>query len=148
MLGAFGACTSNCPPSTSFTVSTSAPVVNGVVTFTATTTGGTAPYTVNWSFGDGATGTGAAVTHTYASAQPFTVTENMTDSSAPPQTATSSQTITVKPASGDTFLGLSNSIWMIIIGGTIGLFASLTLLTIRARAKLKHAKRTGNQSGS
>jgi len=123
-------------------------VVNGAVTFTATTTGGTAPYTVNWSFGDGATGTGASVTHTYAGAQSFTVTENATDSSTPPQTATSSQTITVKAASGDTFLGLSNSIWLIIIGGIIGLIASLTLLTIRARAKLKHAKRTRNQSAS
>ena len=148
MLGAFGACTNNCPPSTSFTVSTSAPVVNGAVTFKSTTTGGTAPYTVHWSFGDGATGTGASVTHTYASAQSFTVTENVTDSSTPQLTATSSQTITVKAASGETFLGLSNSVWLIIIGGIIGLVASLTFLTIRARAKLRQAKRTRNQSGS
>jgi hypothetical protein len=144
MLGAFGACTSNCPPSTSFTFSTSAPVVNGVVTFTATTTGGTAPYTITWSFGDGTTGTGASVSHTYSSAQSFAVTENVTDSSSPPQTATSSQTILVKAASGGTFLGLSDSIWLIIIGGLIGLVASLMLLTVRARAKLAHAKRTRN----
>jgi uncharacterized membrane protein YgaE (UPF0421/DUF939 family) len=73
------------------------------------------------------------------------VTENVTDSSTPSQTATSSQTITVKTASGgsgDTFLGLSNSVWLIIIGGFIGLVASLTLLTVRARAKLKRSKRT------
>ena len=47
-----------------------------------------------------------------------------------------------------TFLGLSNSVWLIIIGGIIGLVASITLLTIRARAKLKHEKRTRNQSAS
>ncbi|HWY27906.1 MAG TPA: alkaline phosphatase family protein [Candidatus Sulfotelmatobacter sp.] len=146
MLGAFGACTSNCPPSTRFTVTTSSLVVNGVVTFTSTTTGGTAPYTVNWSFGDGTTGTGASVSHTYSSAQSFAVTENVTDSSTPPQTATSSQTITVKAASGGTFLGLSNSIWLIIVGGLIGLIASLALLTVRARAKLAHTKRTTNSS--
>jgi len=148
MLGAFGACTSNCPPSTSFTISTSAPVVNGVVTFTATTTGGTAPYAITWSFGDGATGTGASVTHAYSSAQSFAVTENVTDSSTPPQTATSSQTITVKtapPSSGGAFLGLSDSTWLIIVGALIGLIASLALLMGRAQAKLKHTKQTMNQ---
>lgn len=144
MLGAFGACTSNCPPSTRFTISTGSLVVNGVVAFTSTTTGGTLPYTVTWSFGDGTTGTGASVTHTYASAQSFIVTENATDSTTPPQSATSSQTITVKADSGGTLLGLSDSIWLIIVGGVIGLVASLALLTVRARAKLTHAKRTRN----
>src|SRR4029077_5293392 len=144
MLGAFGACTSNCPPSTSFSISTSSPAVNGPVTFIATTTGGTAPYTITWSFGDGTTGTGASVTHTYASAQSFAVTENVTDSSTPPQTATSSQIITVKAASGGPFLGLSDSLWLIILGSLIGLIASLALLTVRARAKLVRTKRTMN----
>jgi len=138
LLGAFGACTSNCPLSTSFTASTSTPAVNSAITFTATTTGGTGPYTITWSFGDGATGTGASVAHTYSSAQSFTVTENVTDSSTPPQTASSSQTVTVKAASGDTFLGLSNGVWLVIVGGLIGLVASLTLLTVRARAKQTH----------
>ena len=35
------------------------------VTFAATASGGYAPYTFSWSFGDGATGAGAGVTHAY-----------------------------------------------------------------------------------
>jgi Phosphoesterase family/PKD domain len=150
MLGALDACTPNCPLTTSFTVSPSAPQVNGLVTFAAITAGGTVPYTVSWSFGDGATGAGVSVTHVYAVAKSFNVTETVTDSSSPSQSATKSQTIQVAKAapggSAGTFLGLSNSIWLILIGGLIGLIASLTLLTIRARAKLKHAKQTLNQS--
>ena len=49
--------------------------------------------------------------------------------------------------SAGTFLGLSNNTWLIIIGGIIGLVASLTLLTMRARAELKRTKQRMNQSG-
>jgi hypothetical protein len=47
--------------------------------------------------------------------------------------------------SAGTFLGLSDSIWLIIVGGLIGLIASLALLMVRARAKLKHTRQTMNQ---
>jgi Phosphoesterase family len=42
------------------------------------------------------------------------------------------------------FSGISDSLWPIIIAILIGLVASLTLLTVRARAKLKHAKQKMN----
>src|SRR5207245_114461 len=83
------------PPSTSFTFLPSTPIINSPVAFTATTTGGTAPYAISWNFGDGAVGSGATATHTYTTAQSFTVTETATDSSSPSQTATSSKTVTV-----------------------------------------------------
>ena len=99
MLSAFGAaCTTSCPPpplSTSFTASPSTTLVNVPVTFTATTIGGTLPYTISWTFGDGSSATGAVVSHTFTSAQSFTVTEAAKDSSSPQQTVTSSQTVTV-----------------------------------------------------
>jgi hypothetical protein len=42
------------------------------------------------------------------------------------------------------FPGISNSVWLIVIGGLIGLVASLALLTIRARANLGRSKGTMN----
>src|SRR3989441_45302 len=83
------------PLLTSFTVSPKAPLVNAPATFTATSSGGVSPYSISWNFGDGASGTGSSIVHTFTSAQTFTVTEKVTDSSSPSQTATSSSTVTV-----------------------------------------------------
>src|SRR2546428_2114410 len=84
------------PPAllTSFTFLPTSPLVNSPVSFTAITTGGVLPYTTTWNFGDGVTSTGIIATHTYTTAQSFTVTETVTDSSSPVQTSTSSQSVT------------------------------------------------------
>src|SRR5205807_979857 len=99
------------PLTTSFTESPSIPIVNLPVTFTATTMGGTSPYTISWNFGDGTTGTGVSVQHVYSSAQSFPVTETATDSSSPSQNAASSQTIIISalplPSTSFTFLPAS-----------------------------------------
>ncbi|HYK92655.1 MAG TPA: PKD domain-containing protein [Thermoplasmata archaeon] len=50
-----------------------------LVAFTATPTGGRSPYTYNWTYGDGATGTGAAVSHAYASAGSYTAELTISD---------------------------------------------------------------------
>jgi hypothetical protein len=139
--------------------------VNSPVTFTATTVGGMGPYTVSWDFGDGGTATGAGVTHTYAGVQSYTVTETVQDSSTPAQTATSSQTVNDRAASGGsgggsggssgggssggcllcgTFPVLSSSMWLLVLGGLLGLVASLVLLTVRARANLARTRRRIN----
>jgi len=89
---------SSTPPvllSTSFTYSPSSPQVSQQVSFTASASGGTGPYSFSWAFGDGATGTGAAVYHTYSTTGSYNVVLTAKDSSPSQQTATSQQTITV-----------------------------------------------------
>ena len=89
---------SSTPPvllSTSFTYSPSSPQVSQQVSFTASASGGTAPYSFSWAFGDGTTGTGAAVYHTYSTTGSYSVLLTAKDSSPSQQTATSQQTITV-----------------------------------------------------
>jgi PKD repeat protein len=71
------------------------------VSFTGSATGGTAPYSYSWDFGDGsATSTAQNPSHTYNSAGTFTATLTVTDSSSPAKTATSSVTVTVSAVGG------------------------------------------------
>ena len=98
MLSAFStACTTGCPLplSTSFTTSTITPVINTPITFAATASGGTPPYTYLWNYGDNGQGSGITSTHTYTTTGTYTVTVTVKDSSSTPQKATSSQTVTV-----------------------------------------------------
>ena len=60
------AVTSPPPPiSASFAISPSSPSAGQSVSFAASASGGTPPYNYTWSYGDGSTGTGLQVTHTY-----------------------------------------------------------------------------------
>src|SRR5262249_44107955 len=66
------------------------------VSFTGAASGGTAPYSYSWNFGDGsATSTLQNPGHTYNSAGTYTATLTVTDSAAPANTATSNVTVTV-----------------------------------------------------
>jgi len=65
------------------------------VSFTATVSGGTAPYSFSWNFGDTTTGIGNPVSHTYPSKGSFTVTLTVTDGNG--VVATASHTVVVVP---------------------------------------------------
>jgi PKD repeat protein len=89
---------STTPPvvlTTSFTYSPSSPQVGQYVWFTASASGGTGPYNFTWTFGDGASRSGATVYHSYSTAGSYNVDLTTKDSSVSPQTASSQQTISV-----------------------------------------------------
>jgi PKD repeat protein len=64
-------------PVADFTFSPTNPVVGDKVTFTSTSTGSISSY--DWSFGDGATGSGGSVSHSYTTAGTYTVTLTIKD---------------------------------------------------------------------
>jgi GH25 family lysozyme M1 (1,4-beta-N-acetylmuramidase) len=97
---------------------------SNVIQFTATVSGGTAPYTYAWAFGDGATGTGNPATHMYKAAGTVDPTLTVTDSkgnhgttgagcsfavTAPPVPTISSYTISPSPIplGGTTYLNVT-----------------------------------------
>ncbi len=75
-------------PSCDFTWTPYILVTGSTINFTASASGGTAPYTFAWNFSDGTTGTGISIGHVYPTAGNHTVTLIITDSSAPSQTFT------------------------------------------------------------
>src|SRR2546426_828650 len=66
------------------------------VSFTCSATGGAAPYSYGWTFGDGNTGSGPAVNHVYQSAGAMTVTCTATDSAS--ASAAASKSVDVSPS--------------------------------------------------
>jgi PKD repeat protein len=65
------------------------------VSFTGSATGGTAPYSYSWNFGDGATSTTQNPSHSYSAAGTYTATLTVTDTASPANSATSSVTVNV-----------------------------------------------------
>jgi PKD repeat protein len=77
----------------SFTYSPSQLQVGTTVTFTGTVSGGTSPYILSWTFGDGTGTAGATVNHAYVNQGTYTVQLTASDFSS--QSASTSQQITV-----------------------------------------------------
>jgi PKD repeat protein len=80
------------------------------VSFTGSASGGTAPYSYSWNFGDGsATSTAQNPSHTYNNAGTYTATLTVTDSASPANTATSTVTVKVS-AVGRTLTATASAI--------------------------------------
>src|SRR6184192_4950302 len=67
-------------PTAAITFSPPSPAAGYPVTLNATSSGGTAPYTFAWTFGDGTNGTGNPASHTFASGGSYNVTVAIRDS--------------------------------------------------------------------
>ncbi len=81
------------PPTVNFGWTPKSAVIGNLLNFNATATGGTPPYTYSWKFGDGQTGTGATVLHSYNKAGVYAVNLNVNDSSGAVNGFTQSVTI-------------------------------------------------------
>jgi hypothetical protein len=124
--------------STSFTYTPATPNTGSAVAFTGSATGGKAPYSYSWSFGDGTLATGASPTHTFPKAGTYSVTETVTDSNS--STTTSTRQVTVSnslPTITFLYAGL-------IAGGAISIVVFLAKYHSRNR-KLSAALKSARQ---
>ncbi len=87
--------------STSISYSPSNPAPSSPVSFAATARGGAPPYMFTWSFGDGTSGAGATVSHTYSTEGSFNVTLTTSDSGG--HTVASSRVVVVRAQTSYTF---------------------------------------------
>lgn len=89
------------PPSASFTFNPSSPTNASMIQFIASASGGTAPYSYSWNFGDLSTAVGPNTEHVYMKTGNYTVTLTITDSTG--KTSGTSQRISInfssKPSS-------------------------------------------------
>jgi PKD repeat protein len=113
-----------------FTFTPSSIVTGQSVSFNATVSGGTPPYTFKWDFGDGTTGTGPMVTHTYSSSGSFMVKLTITDAGG--ANFTSTHTLVVGSQGGSPLLYAG-------IGGIAAAIVAV-LLALFLRRRKSHAK--------
>ncbi len=88
------------PPPT--VVATGSPTTGSAplsVSFSATVSGGLAPFSYSWTFGDGSSSSGASTSHTYSSPGTFTAQVVVTDSRS--RSSADSVTVTVVQADSD-----------------------------------------------
>ena len=92
----------------SFSYVPSSPFASQSVSFTATASGGSSPYSFGWSFGDGSIGNGSSTSHTYTNSGAFTAKLTVTDSSSPQNSFSTSQIVTISSPNSGQF---SSAIW-------------------------------------
>jgi PKD repeat protein len=120
------------PLGSSFTLTPASPVSGDNVTFTATVSGGTAPLTFTWVFGDGAKATGQSVSHTFGSSGTYTVTLFVNDSSGVSVVKTVSLKVAAAPA---LIAGLpATEFWFLLVILLVVLVAVGLVLVLRRRA--------------
>ncbi len=109
------------------------------VAFAATLSGGTAPWSIAWNFGDGGRGTGAGASHTYASPGTYTARVWLNDSTGASVSATVTVTAvaastTSTPTTGGSGLSSNIPLWWLVLVLVVMLVAlAVALLASRRR---------------
>ncbi len=91
--------------------------LGATIEFTSSVQGGTTPLLYHWSFGDGSTGTGVAVSHVYTAAGPYVVVLNVTDGAG--ATVSTTLDVTVQAIPALTVPQLVASVSQVEVGGTL-----------------------------
>jgi len=116
------------------------------VLFRSTISGGTSPYSVTWSFGDGSLGFGLDVSHSYASAGTYVVGVELTDAVG----ATVWTNLTIAVASGPSSEGGIASVGGGFAAGLFlglilgGVLAAIVLFVVRPRKGERPPPTTGS----
>lgn len=124
----------NAPPSPDFSLSAASPQAGSMVSFDGSSSfdsDGT-PSTYSWDFGDGKTGTGPQVSHTYSSPGDYNVKLTIVDNDGATRTITKIVTVSAPVARAP---GLFPPIWSALIGAVTIIIIVSTIFFLRARRK-------------
>jgi PKD repeat protein len=116
------------PLSTGFTITPSTAHPGQTLTFAASPSGGTSPYSETWNFGDGSSGSGATANHSYSNAGTFQVSLTTQDSASPANTATTTKSLVIStpPPPGKPSVSISSNPTSATTGQNIAFTSTVT----------------------
>lgn len=122
------------PLAASFTWSPGVPITQQLVTFSAAVSGGTAPYTYSWIWGDGSPAVnngGNPITHTFGAAGRYNVTLTVADVAAHQTSIVS--TVTIQQGSAGGGPGFAIQLWEILTGAGAAIMVGTFISGYRVR---------------
>ena len=120
-------------PVATITVATPAPVSGSPTVLIGGVLGGTAPYTLNWTLGDGTTASGGWVDHRYARPGSFTVSLSVVDAAGGRATATATLVVASPPATLFPWTAAPAVVLVVGVAALAVLASVLAVIAVRSR---------------